>query len=209
MQITGIIPLDKKRSRVYIDEEFAFVLYKGELRKLGINEGEDLDEETYREISEVLLPKRAKLRAMNLLKSRTYTEKQLRDKLRDGEYPKEIIDAAIEYVSSYNYINDQRYAEEYIRIHASDKSRTRMKQDLIKKGIGSGTIEAAFEMCEEEGFGADELAQALKLLEKRGYTGLDGIDPKEWNKHYAFLARRGYSSEIIRKAMGGDLHNYT
>ncbi len=205
MQVTGIVPIDKKRSRIYIDEEPAFILYKGELRQLGINEGEEMSEVTYGEITERILPKRAKLRAMNLLKSRTYTEKQLRDKLKDGEYPENIIEEAIEYVSSYNYINDRRYAEEYIRIHLTDKSRMRIKQDLIGKGISSETIAEAFDNCTEEGFVIDEVSQAEKLLQKRGYTPGPDPDPKEWNKQYAFLARKGFSSEIIRKAL--DLHN--
>lgn len=201
MQVTGIVPIDKKRSRIFLDEEPAFILYKGELRQLGINEGAEMREDTYGEITERILPKRAKLRAMNLLKSRTYTEKQLRDKLADGEYPEDIIDQAIEYVSSYNYINDSRYAEEYIRIHLADKSRMRIKHDLLAKGISSEIIVQAFESCSDEGFVIDELSQAEKLLKKRGYSKGQDADPKEWNRQYAFLARKGFPSEIIRKAL--------
>ena len=74
MQVTEIRELDKKRSRVYIDEEFAFVLYRSELRKFCIKEGEEISQEVHDEITRVILPKRAKLRAMNLLKSRQYSE---------------------------------------------------------------------------------------------------------------------------------------
>ena len=34
--VTKIEDLDKKRSKVYLDEEFAFVLYKGELSQYHI-----------------------------------------------------------------------------------------------------------------------------------------------------------------------------
>ena len=85
MTITGIEEMNHKKVRVYIDNEFAFVLYKGELRLYGIREGEEIGEEEYLEITGKILPKRAKLRSMNLLKSRAYTEKQLRDKLVQGE----------------------------------------------------------------------------------------------------------------------------
>ena len=37
MFITDIIPIDKKRVKVYLDNEFAFVLYKGELRLYNIS----------------------------------------------------------------------------------------------------------------------------------------------------------------------------
>ena len=44
-QITEIVPLDKKRSKVYLDHEFAFVLYKGELHSLKLSEGEIVSQE--------------------------------------------------------------------------------------------------------------------------------------------------------------------
>ena len=203
MQVTEIRELDKKRSRVYVDEEFAFVLYKSELRKFRIKDGEEITAEEYDEITRVILPKRAKLRAMNLLKSRQYSEKQLRDKLRDGEYPPYIIDEAVDYVSSYNYINDRRLAEEYIRIHISDKSKNRIKQDLIRKGISGEDIKAAFDLCADEGFGCNEEEQIKKLLDKRGYSAEAKTDPKEWNKQYAYLIRKGYGSDAVRKVLGG------
>ena len=71
MLITQIEELSKSRSRIFIDEEFAFVLYKGELRSLRIRLGEELSEECYCRIMGKLLPKRAKLRTMNMLRSST------------------------------------------------------------------------------------------------------------------------------------------
>ena len=67
MLVTQVTELSKSRSIVYIDQEFAFVLYKGELRLYHIKEGQLLSEEDYRTIMQEVLPKRAKLRAMNLL----------------------------------------------------------------------------------------------------------------------------------------------
>ena len=79
MKVTRTEEVTKSRIRVYLEEEPAFVLYKGEARRLHIREGMELTQENYNIIMEELLPKRAKLRAMNLLKSREYTVKQLRD----------------------------------------------------------------------------------------------------------------------------------
>ena len=77
MKVTRLEELSRSRSRVYIEQEFAFVLYKGELRSYHICEGEELEQSDYEEIINKVLPKRAKLRAMNLLKNREYTVKQL------------------------------------------------------------------------------------------------------------------------------------
>ena len=110
MLVTQVTELSKSRSKVYIDQEFAFVLYKGELRLYHIKESEELRPEDYRTIMQEVLPKRAKLRAMNLLQGREYTTSQLRTKLQQGYYPPEIIEQAIEYVAGFHYIDDLRYA---------------------------------------------------------------------------------------------------
>lgn len=99
MTVTGIKEITKSRMKIDIDGAFAFVLYKGELRIYGIKENQELSEENYQKILIEVLPKRAKLRAMNLLKSRAYTAFQLREKLEAGGYPKKIIEEAIDYVS--------------------------------------------------------------------------------------------------------------
>lgn len=58
--------------------------------------------------------KRAKLRAMHLLNDMARTESQLRDKLKLGGYPSEITEAAIAYVKSFGYINDDAYIRNFI-----------------------------------------------------------------------------------------------
>ena len=47
MLVTQVTELSKSRSKVYIDQKFAFVLYKGELRLYHIKEGEELRTEDY------------------------------------------------------------------------------------------------------------------------------------------------------------------
>ena len=44
MIVTDIVELDKKRSKIFIDGEFSFVLYKGELRDYSIREGHELSD---------------------------------------------------------------------------------------------------------------------------------------------------------------------
>ena len=203
MQITQIIELSKTRSKVYIDQEFAFVLYKGELRLYHIREGEELSDKDYRQIMQEVLPKRAKLRAMNLLKSREYTREQLRNKLAQGFYPKEIIEEALDYVASFRYIDDLRYATGFITYHEASKSRRRMEQDLQKKGIPKDVIEKAWQTWEANGGVLDEQEMIQKLLEKKHYNA-ESADYKEQQKIFAYLMRKGFAGEQIRKAMKSD-----
>ena len=201
MKITAIEELSKARSRVWIDGEFAFVLYKGELRLYRIREGEEITEETLKTIRQEVLPKRAKLRAMNLLKSREYTTKQLHDKLKQGGYPEDIITLALDYVASYHYTDDLRYAVSYMQSHETDKSRRRIEQDLMRKGIGKETLEKAWQTWEARGGEQDEQQMISELLEKRGYCPREA-DIREKQRLYGFLMRRGFSGEQVRKALG-------
>ena len=203
MLVTQITELSKSRSKVYIDQEFAFVLYKGELRLYHIKEGEPLKEEDYRIIMEEVLPKRAKLRAMNLLQGREYTTSQLRTKLQQGFYPPKIIEQAIDYVAGFHYIDDLRYAVDYITYHEDSRSRRRIEQDLQGKGILAATIEEAWQAWRESGGKQDEQAMIRELLHKKHYDTEGETDWKERQKIYAFLARKGFSAEAIRKAIGG------
>lgn len=202
MRVTQIMELSKSRSKVYIDQEFAFVLYKGEFRLYHIREGEEITEEDYRMIMEEVLPKRAKLRAMNLLKSREYTTAQLRNKLQQGFYPETVIEQALEYVASFHYTDDLRYALDYITYHESSRSRRRIEQDLQTKGIARETIEKAWLQWQEQGGTQDEQAMIRSLLTKKHYDP-EQTDYKEQQKIYAFLMRKGFSADQVRKAMGG------
>lgn len=203
MLVTQVTELSKSRSKVYIDQEFAFVLYKGELRLYHIKESEELRPEDYRTIMQEVLPKRAKLRAMNLLQGREYTTSQLRTKLQQGYYPPEIIEQAIEYVAGFHYIDDFRYAVDYITYHENSRSRRRIEQDLQGKGISSATIEEAWQSWRENGGEQDEQSMIRELLRKKHYDAAEETDWKERQKIYAFLARKGFSQEAIRKAIGG------
>lgn len=200
MRVTRIEELTKSRSRVYIEEEFAFVLYKGELRSYHIAEGEELAADDYQTIMGQVLPKRARLRAMNLLKSREYTTKQLHDKLKDGGYPERIISEALAYVASFHYIDDLRYAVAYITGHESIRSRRRIEQDLLSRGIDQDTLERAWQEWEDQGGTQDEQAMIRELLKKRGYDP-ETADRKEIQRQGAFLMRRGFSGESVRKAL--------
>ena len=200
MIISEIKELDKKRVKVYIDNEFAYVLYKGELRDYSIKEGQELSESNYREIMDVVLPKRCKLRAMNLLQKKDYTEKQLHDKLSEGLYPREIIVDAIHYVKAYHYLDDERYARDYIAYHMSIRSKNRIIQDLSGKGISKDIFMPIVEELYIEEDSDVELDQIKKLLSKKHYDP-EQSDFKEKQKIMAFLLRKGFQMSDIRKAM--------
>ena len=200
MTVTQLTALGKGRYKVYIEDRPAFVLYRGELNRLGIREGEEITEGNLREIQEEILPLRAKKRAMNLLQKREYTTAALREKLRDGEYPEACVEEAVAYVESYGYVDDLRYARDFIVYNLDRKSRTRIEEDLMRKGIQKDTVRAVFEELEEEGTRQDEASMIRTLLDKKKYDAKNA-DAQEKQRMYAFLYRKGFHADAINRAL--------
>lgn len=200
MTVTQLTALGKGRYKVYIEDRPAFVLYRGELNRLGIREGEGITEGNLREIQEEILPLRAKKRAMNLLQKREYTTAALREKLRDGEYPEACVEEAVAYVESYGYVDDLRYARDFIVYNLDRKSRMRIEQDLMRKGIQKDSVRAVFEELEEEGTRQDEASMIRTLLDKKKYDAKNA-DVQEKQRMYAFLYRKGFHADAINRAL--------
>ena len=198
--ITAVTEFSKGRYKVEIDGQFRFVLYRGELHTYHIKAEERISDEVLNEILTEILPKRAKLRSMNLLKSRTYTEHQIREKLRQGFYPEEVIDEAVEYVKSFHYIDDRCYVKDYIVYYSESRSRGRIEQDLFKKGISKDLIRAVYEedLCEEKL--PDETILIEKWFEKKNYNK-ETASYQERQKMGAFLYRKGFSLDNIEKSL--------
>ncbi|MCI8358732.1 MAG: regulatory protein RecX [Lachnospiraceae bacterium] len=200
MTITEITAVSRSRYKITLDEEIVFVLYGGELRRFHIKLNGELAKEDYEQIMREILPKRARLRCLNLLKTKDYTRKQLEDKLRQGGYPDEIIEDAIAYASSYGYVNDERYARNFIECHLQARSRRRIENDLAQKGIHRELIVRAFDELLEEGLEIDETAQIQKFLLKKNFNARTAGN-KERQKMYGFLYRKGFRTDAISRAL--------
>lgn len=200
MIITEIAAHNKTKYKVYVDYEFAFVLCKGELHKYRLEKGEPIPETVYRELTEEVLPKRAKLRAMHLLTKRPYTERKLRDKLAEGLHTPGCIDIAIDYVKSFGYLDDRAYAADYIAYHMSSQSRCVIEQKLLRKGIDAKVIRACMdEIGEREGAGAEQ--EQIRQLFWKKYKGRIPQDPTEKTKMMRFFAGKGYNVSAVRHAL--------
>lgn len=196
MLVTDILDYDKRKVLVQLDGYLIFPLYKGEITKYRLQKDCEISDAVYTEIMKVLLPKRVKLRAMNLLQKRSYTTSGLRHKLMEGHYPEEMVEEAIDYVTSYGYLNDLRYAEEYIRCYSENRSKRRVMQDLFTKGISIDVAEQAWQQYEAENTLVDEEAQILELLRKKKFD-VENADYKERVKMMNYLYRKGYSFDRI------------
>lgn len=207
LQVVSVLPDGKGKTKICFENGVEAALYRGEIRKftreegrLLLQEGVYIPQELYQKVLHVLAT-RAKKRALFLLEQMDRTAQQLRDKLKRNGYPEECVEEAISYVSEYHYIDDLRYARNYIKYHQQKKSRQKLKLDLMQKGVRKDDIELAL----EENFDSDERKQIRALLEKRRYDP-QNCDEKEKRRMYQFLMRRGYKSSDVLHLMKNDTY---
>ena len=140
--------------------------------------------------------KKAKHRALYLLERMDRTEHELRQKLK-LDYEPDVVEEALNYVKQYHYIDDVRYAKNYISSKSQVKSKRQIEQELLlKKGVSRENVEEAFSQIDVQ----DERLLIRRWMEKKK------IDPKtagqeELQKFYLFLMRRGFHSEDVRKVL--------
>ncbi len=198
MQVSQLKAIDKKRVKVYIDEELAFPLYLSEARRYDIVEGAEVSESKYEEILKIIY-KRAKERALYILKDSDKTERQISDKLAGGAYPPVIINKILDFLREYGYVDDARYARDFISSRSKSRSLKEIKNKLYIKGISRDIIDN-----ELEEFKKDDLYDSRKLiynlLEKKRFN-FDTEDQKEIGRIIAFLMRKGFEYDDIKYCM--------
>ena len=197
MKVTKIESVTKTKFKVYVEEQFAFVLYKSELSRYRIVTDEEITEDTFQKIKKEVILKRAKLRALHLLNDMDRTETQLRTKLKQGFYTEDIIEQTIEYVKSFGYIGDASYARRYIQSRQKNKSKKEIYVELCKKGVAKEEIDSAMEECYEN-HGEEEAIRTL--LRKKKYNPEQATEA-ETQKIYGYLARKGFSYDQIRQVI--------
>lgn len=193
MIVTDIKPVTKQKFQIEIDGQPAFTVYKGELFRYHLEKDREIEEGVYTELVDEVLTKRAKLRAMYLLQKMDRTHRELERKLQENGYPPIAVQRALDYVESFHYIDDKRYAAMYVQSQKTKKGKTRIKMELMRKGVSPEVIAEVLEETEAE---TDTKETIRSLIEKKCCNPTQ-MDEKEKRKLYGFLLRRGFSSSDI------------
>ncbi len=136
--------------------------------------------------------KKAKLKALQILTRMDKTEADLRAGLERAGFSSEAIQEAIEYVKSFGYVDDQRYAEKYVEYNKHRKSRQKIRYELMKKGVDREFINQALEASED----FDEFSLIRTAVHKK-WKSQEKPNEKELNRLFGHLSRQGFSSHDI------------
>jgi regulatory protein len=155
-------------------------------------------EETERVISD---PAKARERTMNravrLLAAKPRSIGELRERLMEKSWTnREIVDAIIEKLSEYNYLDDQKYAADLAvsKLRQRPQGKRRLKQTLSQKKLDKETVDEAINSAFEK---IPETELIDRAIEKQiRFKGMPETRD-EVKKFYDHLLRRGFGYDLI------------
>lgn len=181
---------------VELDQEKSLTLTESVFVRHNLYKGKELTDDDFFEIQKDSERQIAIDFALKKLRNRKTTW-EIRDLLSREGISEEAIAGAVEYLSEYNFLNDEEYAELFARDkqnlngYGPVKIRYLLKQKRIKEEYISGALkkfthEAEIEMIE-------------KIVEKKYVRG-DGLS-KDKSKIIRFLLSRGFQYPAIKAVM--------
>ena len=200
MIITDVIPLDKKRRKVYIDNQYAFPLYLSELRRFNIETGNEITGDSLEKIEEILY-KRIRERILYLLDSSPRTEYEIRTKLFKSGYIEVYVTPVINRIKEYGYIDDYAYARMYSESLRNSKNNSRrvIEQKLYQKGISAEIISRIMDEVS-----IDETDLIFKVLKKKKVDteSYNNMDYASRRKVYGYLISKGFAPSNVSRCLG-------
>ncbi|MCH5160456.1 MAG: RecX family transcriptional regulator [Clostridiales bacterium] len=189
-KITDIAKQKRNPSRVsvFIDGEFVCGLDAVAAASARIKIGDEITADELKKVVFSSEVNSAFERAVSYLSSVPRSKSEIRQKLRDKGYDRDVIDEAIVRLVSYRYIDDRAYAECYIKSKGKQYGKFRLSAELRKKGVSTEIIDELLDDGDEDG-----TAAARKYL--RSHPSCDVQKLKR------FLAGRGFSWDAILRTI--------
>lgn len=199
--ITDIVPQQKNKTRssIYVDGIFFAGASNFVIRTYRLHIGKDVQKG---ELDLVLFEdsvEKAKGYVIDYHLNKSMH--MIRNKLKEKDYEERVIMRVIEFLETYQIIDDREYAKKKSKdlSNLSKKGPRVIAQTLRKNGISDENIEAALAGIKDE----EQLLAAEKALRgKVASYQRKAKNPYEFKqKCYAFLMGRGFTGDIIQTAL--------
>jgi regulatory protein len=202
MIVEKITKKDSRNVVIHFDNDEKLIINLEVFIKSGLKKGMGVSSDRFSFLIDENRRYYVKLRAIRLLARRPHSEKEIRTKLYQKKYEKEMINDVIDELKEKELLDDYKFAQ----IFTEEKMRTKlwgekkMKGELIKKGISRELISQVIEEKFPEG---NKLNDAIILAEKKMKTLLHkNLEKRKLaEKIYSYLSSRGYDYETSREAV--------
>lgn len=206
MKITRIEQQKKRPDRysIYVNDEFLLGVNEEIIIKFMLYKGQDLSEEEIDEIRSAENNHKVYSKALNYLSygmrsisdMRKYLLKHKEDYQVKGSIDN-LIDMVIDRLISLGYLNDQNYAESYVRTAANInlKGPSLIERDLISKGVGPEIIMTAMDEYPQ----SQQRENIEGLANKFTRTKTKYPAKKLEQKLFQYLMQKGYDGDMIKE----------
>ncbi len=162
---------------------------------LKINTAVDLND--YFETHKKEAFKFASERAVFLLSKKDYTTKEMYYKLIDVGYTEEIVNELLQYMLERRFLDDRRYAEQYIKRKKNKYGSNKIKQGLLYKGVDKQIVNESLELFVQDD---ESLELAIALVNKYIKSRMHFEENKLYNNAVAMLVRKGFDYSTAKEA---------
>lgn len=139
-----------------------------------------------------------KARAVGLLSRREHSRFELEKKLSPFADSQEELARVLDELSKTGWQSDERYTQGWLHRKASLHGAARIVQDLRQHGVSADQIAEAQEQLK-----LTELSRARAVWQKKFAEAPQPGNNAEYARQGRFLLSRGFSSDVVRKVLGG------
>jgi regulatory protein len=107
---------------------------------------------------------------------------------------------ALDELQARDFINDGRTVDSVVNRRSGKLGSARIKQELAAKGLSGEAVAEAMANLKNS-----ELSRAQEVWRKK--FGSPATDPQIRAKHMRFLLTRGFSAEVVRQVVKGELQD--
>ena len=197
--ITTIKPQrNKKRVNIYLDSKYGFGIDLETFVKLGLKVEQELGEDEVEKIVEKAEFQKSLDKLLRYATLRPRSGREVNDWFRKRKVHESLHKKLTSKLKTLDLLEDEKFARWWVdqRLSFRPRGKRALESELIGKGIDRTIIKTVLSETD-----VDEVGIATELIKKKKYKWdkLPLIEARE--KKSAFLARKGFGWDVVKKAI--------
>jgi regulatory protein len=178
---------------VITKEDPPFFISNSQLLRWNLQEGMELDKETYEKVLYLKKEDDCKEKAIALLTLREHSTLELKQKLLVKQFPKDMVERTVSSLKEDGSLSDERYAEMLVRSRQrrNPEGKVMLLQRLLAKGVRRSVAENAIDAAFKDQ-GDDFIQNAYQQIART---------TTDTQKQMMKLQRKGFSYGEIKKVL--------
>ena len=197
MLIARLIRKGNKVKILFDDSSFIIISYEVAMES-GLRKNDEITEKRKEELITCNELYEIKSSAFRLLARRLHSKKELKNKLAQKKFRKDLIEQILDDLEDKKYLDDVEFAERYAseKISLKKIGVERLKGELFQKGIARDIIDSVISKYDNDPLIMENaLVVAQKKMNELSRKKFNKLQKKQ--KLYQFLRSKGFQGDVI------------